>query len=36
VEAHGGQIDVEPTPGGVTVFCFTLRAVTNDEVGNAS
>ena len=36
VEAHGGQIDAEPNPGGGTVFCFTLRAVTNEEVGNAS
>jgi two-component system, LuxR family, sensor kinase FixL len=35
VEAHGGQIDVEPNPSGGTVFCFTLRAVTNEEVGNA-
>jgi two-component system sensor kinase FixL len=36
VEAHGGQIDVEPNPLGGTVFCFTLRAVTNEEVGNVS
>jgi two-component system sensor kinase FixL len=36
VEAHGGQIDVEPNPGGGTVFFFTLRAVTKEEVGNAS
>ena len=36
VEAHGGQIDVEPNPGGGTVFRFTLRAVTKEEVGNAS
>ena len=36
VEAHGGQIDVEPNPVGGTVFCFTLRAVTNEEFGNAS
>jgi two-component system, LuxR family, sensor kinase FixL len=35
VESHGGQIDAEPNPGGGTVFCFTLRAVTNEEVGNA-
>jgi two-component system, LuxR family, sensor kinase FixL len=35
-EAHGGQINVEPNPGGGTVFCFTLRAVTKGEVGNAS
>jgi len=36
VEAHGGQIDVEPNPAGGTVFRFTLRAVTNEEAGNAS
>jgi two-component system sensor kinase FixL len=36
VEAHGGQIDVEPNPVGGTIFCFTLRAVTNEEAGNAS
>jgi len=36
VEAHGGQIDAEPNPIGGTVFCFTLRAVTKEEVGNAS
>jgi len=36
VEAHGGQIDAEPNPVGGTVFRFTLRAATNEEVGNAS
>ena len=36
VEAHGGQIDAQANPGGGTVFCFTLRAVTKEEVGNAS
>jgi two-component system sensor kinase FixL len=36
VEGHGGQIDGEPNPAGGTVFCFTLRAVTNEEVNNAS
>jgi two-component system, LuxR family, sensor kinase FixL len=36
VEAHGGQIGVEPNPIGGTVFCFTLRAVTNEEIGDAS
>jgi two-component system, LuxR family, sensor kinase FixL len=35
VEAHGGQIDVAPNPAGGTVFCFTLRAGTNEEVANA-
>ena len=32
VEAHGGQIWAEPNPGGGTVFSFTLRAVTKEEV----
>jgi len=36
VEAHGGQIGAEPNPIGGTVFCFTLRAVTNEEIGDAS
>jgi two-component system sensor kinase FixL len=36
VEAHGGQISVEPNPGGGTVFRFTLRAVTKEDLGDAS
>jgi two-component system, LuxR family, sensor kinase FixL len=36
VEAHGGQIEVTPNPVGGTVFCFTLRALTSEEIGNAS
>jgi two-component system sensor kinase FixL len=36
VESHGGQIRVEPNPAGGTVFSFTLRAVTKEEVSNAS
>jgi two-component system sensor kinase FixL len=36
VEAHGGRIDVEPNPVGGTIFRFTLRAVTKEELGNAS
>jgi two-component system, LuxR family, sensor kinase FixL len=36
VEAHGGQIAAESNLVGGTVFFFTLRAVTNEEVGNAS
>ena len=35
VEAHGGQIGVEPNPGGGTVFRFTLRAVTKEDLGDA-
>ena len=35
VEAHGGQIGCEPNPGGGTIFRFTLRAVTKEEVGDA-
>jgi two-component system sensor kinase FixL len=35
VESHGGRIWVDQNPGGGTVFNFTLRAVTNEEVGNA-
>jgi two-component system, LuxR family, sensor kinase FixL len=35
VEAHGGQIVVEPNPGGGTVFRFTLRAITQEDFGDA-
>jgi two-component system sensor kinase FixL len=36
VEAHGGQIAAEPNSGGGTVFRFTLRAVTKEEMGDVS
>jgi two-component system sensor kinase FixL len=36
VEAHGGQIGAEPNPVGGTIFRFTLRAVSKEELGNAS
>lgn len=32
INAHDGQITAEPNPGGGTVFRFTLRAVSADEV----
>jgi two-component system sensor kinase FixL len=35
VEAHGGQIDVEPNLDGGTVFRFTLRAVTQEDMRDA-
>jgi two-component system, LuxR family, sensor kinase FixL len=35
VEAHGGEIWLEPNPEGGTVFHFTLRAVGKEEVGDA-
>jgi len=35
VESHGGQIWVEANPGGGTVFHFTLKAVREEEIGDA-
>jgi two-component system sensor kinase FixL len=35
IDSHGGQIWVEPNPGGGTVFRFTLRSVNKEEVGDA-
>jgi two-component system sensor kinase FixL len=35
VESHGGQISCEPNPDGGTIFRFTLRAVSNEEVNDA-
>ena len=35
VEAHGGRISVENNPGGGTIFRFTVRAVTSEEIGDA-
>jgi two-component system sensor kinase FixL len=36
VEAHGGQIVVEPNPGGGTIFRFTLRAATGEDSSDAA
>jgi two-component system, LuxR family, sensor kinase FixL len=36
VESHGGRIWFDPNPGGGTIFRFTLRAVTADEMGEAT
>jgi two-component system sensor kinase FixL len=35
VEAHGGRIWADPNPGGGTVFRFTLRSVTEEELSDA-
>ena len=32
IESHGGQITVEPNPGGGTIFRFTLRGVVPEEL----
>jgi two-component system sensor kinase FixL len=35
IESHGGRIWAEPNPGGGTVFRFTLRCVTNEDIRDA-
>jgi two-component system sensor kinase FixL len=35
VEAHGGQIWAEPNPEGGTIFHFTLRSVTQEDLSDA-
>ena len=34
IEGHGGQIAALPNPGGGTIFRFTLRAVTQEDLGD--
>ncbi|SHO64819.1 PAS/PAC sensor signal transduction histidine kinase [Pseudoxanthobacter soli DSM 19599] len=36
IEAHGGRIWTEPNPGGGTVFSFTLRSVTAEDLADES
>jgi two-component system, LuxR family, sensor kinase FixL len=36
IEAHGGQIWTEPNPGGGAIFRFTLRALSKEDIGDAS
>ena len=36
IEAHGGQIEVEPNPGGGTIFRFTLRSTDMEGLGDAA
>ena len=35
IEAHGGRIWADPNPGGGTIFRFTLRAVSKEEMSDA-
>jgi len=35
IEGHGGQIWADPNPGGGTVFRFTLRGVSKEDIGDA-
>lgn len=32
VDSHGGQITVDPNPGGGTVFCFTVPRADPEEI----
>jgi two-component system sensor kinase FixL len=32
IESHGGQIAMNPNPAGGTIFSFTLRRVTDEDV----
>jgi two-component system sensor kinase FixL len=35
IEAHGGQIWADENPGGGTIFRFTVRKVSKDDIGDA-
>ena len=35
VEAHGGRIWAEPNPGGGTIFRFTVRSASQEDLGDA-
>jgi two-component system sensor kinase FixL len=35
VEAHGGQITLEPNPGGGTIFRFTVQVASEEDFGDA-
>jgi len=35
IEAHGGELWVEPNPGGGSIFCFTLRAAVKEQPEDA-
>jgi two-component system, LuxR family, sensor kinase FixL len=34
IQSHGGEITVEPNPGGGTIFRFTLRGVGQEDLTN--
>jgi two-component system sensor kinase FixL len=36
VEAHGGQIEFEPNPGGGTIFRITLHAADTKDLGDVA
>jgi two-component system sensor kinase FixL len=35
IESHGGQIWTEENPGGGTIFRFTVRKVSRNDIGDA-